>query len=287
VTQIAAPATPSPPPRPLFLDAFARILLELRMCVGDRMKAAPALMPLALALLIDGRLQRLQRRFFALAQKALTGTLRAVRVRKPGTGRTADPDVAHPPPAAAAAKPLESKSMPRGPGWLLRLCPPIWTTWVQGPLVVGCRLQLERLLDEDAAFRALVTSDRRFARMLRPLMHMMSPDPLPAWLQLPARPRKARRARGRRARERRARERRAAPETSPTQRRQAVGQQRRPVARDAGSAAPPPPPDPPPTPARPYALVPDWTPTELTRAPRRTWAKRDDPGPPLIFRELW
>jgi hypothetical protein len=288
VTQSAPPIPASPPARPPFLDAFARILLELRMCVGDRMKAAPALMPLALALLIDGRLHRLSRRFFALAEKALAGTLRPPRARLPrmgnarmGNARMGEAEAGDAAPAASA-RPRPLDALPRVAGWMLRLCPPIWRTWVPGPMVIGCRFKLDQLVESDAAFRALIASDARFGRVLRPLMHMISPDPLPDWLALPPRPDQARGAR-------------AAPGRPRRRRARAAGSAAHPVVQNAPPPTLPPPNPPPadpppaaplPNPPLPYALVPDWTPTELTRSPRPA-RNRYVTGPPMVFRSLW
>jgi hypothetical protein len=299
VTQAAAPATPPPPARPPFLDAFSRILLDLRICVGERMKAAPALMPLALALLLDGRLQRLRNRFVALAERALAGTLRPPRVR-PTRGGPMAGDAAGDPAGDAPARPGPERlgparlgperlgperlgpemSLSRAAGLLLVLCPRDLRFGPPRPLVSDCRFRLARLIEEDAAFRTLITSDRRFGRLLRPLFHLITAEPLPAWLQLPPRERKPRPPRDRGAGPGVGRGERATPS-----RRRNTGR-RSLQDRDGGPATTPPPVEPAPAQALPYAQIPDWTPTELTREPRPA-RNRYLTRPPLIFRSLW
>jgi hypothetical protein len=276
-----APVNP-PLARPPFLDAFARILLDTCMCVGERMKAAPALMPLAMAVLIQARLQRLCRSFVALAEKALAGTLRPPRVRKARSAKVVDAAAGDVP-----KKPGGTGVLPSAPGWLLRLCPQVMNVAVQRNSVCWCRCLIERLIEENEALRTLIASDPRFARVLRPLLGMMSTDPLPAWLRLPPRPRTLRKQRdpaGRRDRSGRAGHARSPMGQSPGVRRTHADVERSWVERAVGP--PPPPAAPPPAPVLPYAQIPDWTPTELTRS-RPTWGRRQVTGPPLVFRSLW
>jgi hypothetical protein len=234
MTQFAAPATPSD--RPDLQTAFKRVLWEINVVISSRARpeGTSPMIPHVLILLIGARLNRLQRRFVALVGKALAGTLRPVR---PRVRRAAPRDPAQP---ARAPDPL-----PRGAAWLSRLCPNVW--YGRHRPIGGAMAALATFV-EDERVGALLASDPRFGRLLRPLWRMLRSEPPPACLRLPPRPRRTRAPRPR------------LDMGLPLPK----GVTRRDIARSR-AMTPPPVPQPPPQPQPQCGTATDWTPSHLTR----------------------
>jgi hypothetical protein len=240
-------------------DAFSRLVLDVRRSVGDRTRIDLAV---AFAVLIEGRLARLRLRFVALVERAIAGTLTPPRPRpaRPAQAGEARPE-----------KPREKSPFPSRPAWLFRLVPQLWTNWAHPVKLPMCTMRLREMIEGDAALPALLASDARFGRILRPLWNMLTTDAMPEALRLPPRAKQPRPAgavrRSRRTRGDRVRGASAKP-----------------------AAAPPPEPPPPPPQPPPYGTMTDWTPTELTRGPRVRTPRdllADRPPVRLIFRSLW
>ena len=136
----------------------------------------------ALVALIEGRLRRLQTRFNRLAAALAAGTPRRALASRAGVaGR----------PRPAFMGPV--LRLPPDPGWLIRLSP--WTA-------IRFAADLEHLLTTDGPTMALVASDARFGRILRPLFHMIGRDPPACVPALPPPAPRARKPRAARARRR-------------------------------------------------------------------------------------
>jgi hypothetical protein len=125
-------------------------------------------------------LDRLGKRFVALAGKYDAGTLRP-RHARPAAPATPVPagDAA----AGEAGKPGRARPfLPRERGWLVQLLPD------RAPSVAA---QLLHLLKQPDTL-ALLNGAPQLARLLRPLMRMLTTGPMPDCLRLPPRPRRAR-----------------------------------------------------------------------------------------------
>ena len=146
---------PLPPQTPA--ERFVRIIATL----GAMVAAAGLGGPVILA--IVGRLNRMAQRVTRLAARVAAGTLTPPR-RRPATPRRTAP-------ARTLPEPMK---LPRGRAWLVRL--------VQGTAVGA---NYVRILLDDPEMAALIQAAPQIGRTLRPLWHMLSPDPLPRILQRP------------------------------------------------------------------------------------------------------
>ena len=155
----AAPLTP--------IDRFSRLIEALMLDVaGD---VPTGWLPIPFVRIMWRRLRQLNARFFAVLARFRAGTLTKPS-DPPRTPKPADP--AAPPPGP------RPKSLPRQVGWLFRKI----------SYAGRRREELQDLLD-DPETEKLVAATPQFGRTLRPLCKMLGVAP-PAWLRLPARPRR-------------------------------------------------------------------------------------------------
>lgn len=152
--------TPSQPPAARFACIVATLCALMAARLGRPGKPGLA-GPLILA--VANRLNRMAQRITRLAVRVAAGTLRPPR-RRPAAPRR----------AATAGTLPERVKLPRRRMWLVRLVP---------EAAVGANY-LQILLD-DPEMVALIQAAPQIGRTLRPLWHMLSPDPLPKILQRP------------------------------------------------------------------------------------------------------
>ncbi len=156
-----------PPPRTL-TERFD--LLIRRLCDAVAIQSAKWAYITPLMVLVWGRLRRMSRRFAALAARMEAGRLKPPRpsVRNPDPGKTRPP-----------RPPAPWPPVPSTPGWLLH--------YVQLEAAATANL-LRHMLEHDPEMRALLEAAPQLGRILRPLLRMVSPAPLPATLVRPPRP---------------------------------------------------------------------------------------------------
>ncbi len=156
-----------PPPRDL-TERFD--LLIRRLCDAVAIQSAKYAYITPLMVLVWGRLRRMSRRFASLVARVEAGQLKPPRsaVQNPDPGRTRPP---RPPPPWPP--------LPSSPGWLLH--------YVQLEAAATNNL-LRHMLEHDPEMRALLEAAPQLGRILRPLLRMVSPAPLPARLIRPPPP---------------------------------------------------------------------------------------------------
>ncbi len=152
-------------------------LLIRRLCDAVAIQSAKWAYITPLMVLVWSRLRRMSRRFAALAARMEAGRLKPPRpaVPNPDPGRTRPP---RPPPPWPP--------FPSSPGWLLH--------YVQLEAAATANL-LRHMIEHDPEMRALLEAAPQLGRILRPLLRMVSPAPLPARLIRPPRPEAAATAR--------------------------------------------------------------------------------------------
>ena len=156
----------SPAPLPPLAERFARIIAMLVAMVGARLErpGKPGLAgPLTVA--IANRLAGIRNRLARYAARFRAGTL------APPCPRPAPPRPRRP---RGPGRWDHLPRLPRGRMWLVRLVPGIG---------VGAN-HLALLLDEPE-MQAMLAAAPQVGRTLRPLWHMLSPDPLPPMLRRP------------------------------------------------------------------------------------------------------
>jgi hypothetical protein len=141
-----------------------------RLCDAVAIQSAKWAYITPLMVLVWGRLRRMSRRFAALAARMEAGRLKPPRpsVRNPDPGKTRPP-----------RPPAPWPPVPSTPGWLLH--------YVQLEAAATANL-LRHMLEHDPEMRALLEAAPQLGRILRPLLRMVSPAPLPATLVRPPRP---------------------------------------------------------------------------------------------------
>jgi hypothetical protein len=141
-----------------------------RLCDAVAIQSAKWAYITPLMVLVWGRLRRMSRRFAALAARMEAGRLKPPRpaVQNPDPGKTRPP---RPPPPWPP--------VPGTPGWLLH--------YVQLEAAATANL-IRHMLEHDPEMRALLEAAPQLGRILRPLLRMVSPAPLPARLIRPPRP---------------------------------------------------------------------------------------------------
>jgi hypothetical protein len=144
-----------------------------RLCDAVAMQSAKWAYITPLMVLVWGRLRRMSRRFASLAARMEAGRLKpprpAVQNADPGKSRPPRPPPPWPP-------------VPSTPGWLLH--------YVQLEAAATANI-LRHMLEHDPDMRALLAAAPQLGRILRPLLRMVSPAPLPATLVRPPRPKPA------------------------------------------------------------------------------------------------
>lgn len=175
---------------PTLATLFRAFVTVLCVAIGDQ--AARDRARNALFLLVGARIDRMIPRLEKLYSRFLAGTLPGPRPSR--AGRAAGPPPQQHPPR---------QRLPTSRAWLLRAAcqgPP--NSEANGSLrlsivVAGSRLAHLLARPDMAEF---LRAAPQAGRILRPLWHMLSPDPLPPLLHLPPRPARARPARVRPAR---------------------------------------------------------------------------------------
>ncbi len=159
-----------PPPRNL-TERFDWVIQ--RLCDAVAIQSAKWAYITPLMVLVWGRLRRMSRRFAALVARMEAGRLKPPRppAPNPDPGRTRPP---RPPPPWPP--------VPSSPGWLLH--------YVQLEAAATANL-IRHMLEHDPEMRALLEAAPQLGRILRPLLRMVSPAPLPATLVRPPRPKPA------------------------------------------------------------------------------------------------
>src|SRR5271170_541196 len=147
---------------------FADIINGLRRALSKQGAWCRASGPLGM--LIWNRLDRMRRRFTALAERVSAGTLPAA----------AAPRQRATTPRPAPATPDLPRLPPRRPGWLLGLLPEPWH-------LAYWRHPLEDLLADPQTAALFQAAPRQVGRILRPLCVMLRVD-LPPEFRLPPRP---------------------------------------------------------------------------------------------------
>ncbi len=155
----------APPPRNL-TERFD--LLIRRLCDAVAIQSAKYAYLTPLMVLVWGRLRRMSQRFAALVARMEAGRLRPPR---PAVQNPDRPRPQHPPPPWPP--------VPSIPGWLLH--------YVQMEAAATSSL-LRHMLEHDPEMRALLQAAPQLGRILRPLLRMVSPAPLPQRLIRPPRP---------------------------------------------------------------------------------------------------
>jgi hypothetical protein len=148
---------PTPPLRPA-TERFAEILRALGWAVAQQTGWG---LSLHLIAVIVGRVQRIKRRFAALAARIAAGTFKP---RQPNTAAASTKKL------ETAPKPPPPNPLPNRPGWLL-------------PLerdAVCHRAQLESLFQDPEMIALLAAAPEAMARVLRPLCRMLALDLPPA-----------------------------------------------------------------------------------------------------------
>jgi hypothetical protein len=153
-----------PPPRNL-TERFDWVIQ--RLCDAVAIQSAKWAYITPLMVLVWGRLRRMSRRFASLAARMEAGRLKPPRpvVENP------DPGVTRPP-----RPPPPRPPFPSSPGWLLH--------YVQLEAAATANL-LRHMIEHDPQMRALLEAAPQLGRILRPLLFMVSPAPLPARLTPP------------------------------------------------------------------------------------------------------
>jgi hypothetical protein len=154
-----------PPPRNL-TERFDLLIRRLCDAVAIQSAKHPFLTPLLV--LVWARLRRISRRFAALVARMEAGHLKPPRPPNPDPARTRPP---RPPPP--------QPPFPSSPGWLLH--------YVRLEAAATASL-IRHMLEHDPEMRALLEAAPQLGRILRPLLGMVSRDPLPARLIRPPRP---------------------------------------------------------------------------------------------------
>jgi hypothetical protein len=141
-----------------------------RLCDAVAIQSAKWAYITPLMVLVWGRLRRMSRRFAALVARMEAGRLKPSRpaVQNPDPSKTRPP---RPPPPWPP--------VPSTPGWLLH--------YVQLEAAATANL-IRHMLEHDPEMRALLDAAPQLGRILRPLLRMVSPAPLPARLVRPPRP---------------------------------------------------------------------------------------------------
>ncbi len=155
-----------PPPRDL-TERFDLLIRRLCDAVAIQSARHPFLTPLLV--LVWTRLRRMARRFASLAARMEAGRLKPPRP----TIQNADPDRTRPP------RPPPQPPFPSSPGWLLH--------YVRLEAAATASL-IRHMLEHDPEMRALLEAAPQLGRILRPLLGMVSRDPLPARLIRPPPP---------------------------------------------------------------------------------------------------
>ncbi len=145
-------------------------LLIRRLCDAVAIQSAKWAYITPLMVVVWGRLRRMSRRFAALVARMEAGRLKPPRpaAPNPDPGRTRPP---RPPPPWPP--------VPSSPGWLLH--------YLQLEAAATASL-LRHMLEHDPELRALLEAAPQVGRILRPLLRMVSRDPLPTRLMSPPRP---------------------------------------------------------------------------------------------------
>jgi hypothetical protein len=144
--------------------SFAAILADIRARLFRLMASRPERAPILM--LVHNYLDRTATRLTRLYTLWRAGTLPAPRIEKPRPGRARTPP------------PLR---LPRQRAWLIRQDQPIAVH----------NSQLRHLLAQPE-FEEFLRAVPRAARLVRPVLHLLAPDPPPPLLALPPRPRKPR-----------------------------------------------------------------------------------------------
>jgi hypothetical protein len=141
-----------------------------RLCDAVAMQSAKWAYITPLMVLVWGRLRRMSRRFASLVARMEAGRLKPPRasVQNPDPGRPRPP---RPPPPWPP--------FPSSPGWLLH--------YVQLEAAATANL-IRHMLEHDPEMRALLEAAPQLGRILRPLLRMVSPAPLPTRLIRSPRP---------------------------------------------------------------------------------------------------
>jgi hypothetical protein len=141
-----------------------------RLCDAVAIQSAKWAYITPLMVLVWGRLRRMSRRFASLVARMEAGRLKPPRPAVPNP----NPDRARPP-----RPPPPWPPVPSTPGWLLH--------YVQLEAAAAANL-IRHMLEHDPEMRALLDAAPQLGRILRPLLRMVSPAPLPARLIRPPRP---------------------------------------------------------------------------------------------------
>jgi hypothetical protein len=153
-------------------------LLIRRLCDAVAIQSAKYAYLTPLMVLVWTRLRRMSRRFANLVARMEAGRLKPPRPaapRNPDPNRT--PAARPPPPRPWPPRPWPP--VPSSPGWLLH--------YVQLEAAATANL-IRHMLEHDPEMRALLDAAPQLGRILRPLLWMVSLDPLPATLARPPRP---------------------------------------------------------------------------------------------------
>ena len=155
------------------MDALSAIFSGLKAAIATHASRRDTVLLTA----VWHRVHRMSQRLASLVAKWRAGTLPKPRPSQPGRKRT------------SVRKP--QPSMPRSPAWLCAYVPPI----IEAP---GCAaaagVYLRLLIENDEEAQAFLKAAPQAARILRPLMRMLSPE-MPEILALPPRPRRERKPR--------------------------------------------------------------------------------------------
>ena len=159
-------------------ERFACLLAGYRRAMAALAHRQPPLQ--ALLGLVYARLGRIASRFARLAARVPANAPPRPHRNRPHPDRPHPnrPDTPGPPPQATALQATAPRAaaanrwahLPRRPGWLLRLVP---------PMVYPAKSQLEYLL-ADPAMAALLAASPGLRRTIRPLCRMLGLDPPPA-----------------------------------------------------------------------------------------------------------
>jgi hypothetical protein len=145
-------------------------LLIRRLCDAVAIQSAKWAYITPLMVLVWGRLRRMSRRFASLVARMEAGRLKPPRPPAPNP----DPGKTRPPRPPPSWPPV-----PSSPGWLLH--------YVQLEAAATANL-LRHMIEHDPEMRGLLEAAPQLGRILRPLLRMVSPAPLPARLVPPPRP---------------------------------------------------------------------------------------------------